>query len=596
MKKLLITTFIVMLLSSLSLMSLANAGLITYTVNGDTYANSTTPTGNGTNYGTQTYLYVYFKTSTNHDTGFMWLNASNLFGNYSSSNILTTFLKVTPMSGVGAGATGTVNSYYCNGTLSYANQSETTLTWANRTTICSAWSIFGGTREMSSYVINTSYYINISSYVNASNLANIIELEDGLVGSLNNMSQFYTKEYAGNSSYLPSIASHIIAAGDLYIYPKAYDELTLGALGGNLTYNVTFTNGTNTISFTKQDGWGENSTTWSTINNNTLTGPVTATVIDYNGTYYQNNYYQTISSSSNGVAYTPYLINKTSANINAPSIYFVNGAGAPVSGVTVTVYKQINGVWTIVRQGLTDATGVVQFYLYNNAQYMINGVYGSYSTSNNTITPSQASYSMVLSMGGVSYQKTMFNDIQYAISPLTLTIPSSTTNQTVTFNVYAPNSNLNYINIVVRNNNNTLLANTTSTTPSGAQLQASFNDSGATLIKVNYTISKVGYGPFTMSYNYAVSSVGSGNYSLTSFLTLFGADTSIPDIWKQVISIMVTIAIMGFVIRLSSDLNIGSIIGCIMLTFFGVLSWFPWLIIILIWLIVVGIIIMGRGL
>jgi ABC-type multidrug transport system permease subunit len=92
-----------------------------------------------------------------------------------------------------------------------------------------------------------------------------------------------------------------------------------------------------------------------------------------------------------------------------------------------------------------------------------------------------------------------------------------------------------------------------------------------------------------------VHSLSAGNTSLLSFLTTFKNDTTIPEVWKIVIASIISIVIMAFVgVSLGGGELIAGILGAIMLTFFGIIGWYNWILVTIAWVVLVGYL-MWRG-
>lgn len=91
---------------------------------------------------------------------------------------------------------------------------------------------------------------------------------------------------------------------------------------------------------------------------------------------------------------TLYLL--SSANGIYSSIQTSESTGATISGVQLTVERFINSEWVVVGQQTTGSDGLATFWVNPNYEHRITAIKSGYITTQQTITPSQSTYTLIM--------------------------------------------------------------------------------------------------------------------------------------------------------------------------------------------------------
>lgn len=129
------------------------------------------------------------------------------------------------------------------------------------------------------------------------------------------------------------------------------------------------------------------------------------TIIQYASTGYPQRRYFTTGDLTNTTTNTVlYLLGSSDGIYSA--IQVTNLIGSPIQDVTVTIEKQIGGVWTVLRSEQSDGSGLVTFWVDPNSDHRITAGKTGYLSTTQTIRPTQTTYTIILaqSTGNVSFQ------------------------------------------------------------------------------------------------------------------------------------------------------------------------------------------------
>jgi hypothetical protein len=196
--------------------------------------------------------------------------------------------------------------------------------------------------------------------------------------------------------------------------------------------------------------------------------------------------------------------------------------------------------------------------------------------------------------GGVAPLANLWNSIQYAYSPLTLSIPASSSS-TFGLSVFCSSNDLIGYSIELLNGTNVINTTTGANAGGGTLILHANTNASYNILTARFNITRTGFDTYSFNRNYAVHSLSAGNTSLLSFLTTFKNDTTIPEIWKMVIASIIALVIMAFVgVALGGGELIAGIIGAVMLTLFAIMGWYNWILVTIAWVILVGYL-MWRG-
>lgn len=550
----------------------------TTNVTGDTYTATAYPT---LNYGTLPSMNVRTNNAI-ENMSYIWLDATSIFA--SGKKIYSIYLEYNIANLSDAIPTSSFISY-CSSGLNFTAQNETTLTSTNQATICAGYSDMNAIPNVAG-----AYSQQLDNVLNTSNKKTVIQFWHEVNGPPQ-ISYFniFTKEYSVYSK-TPKLIGLYAGNGNIFVN-NAKDSLT----NSIVLSNVTYTNTSNTVSW---NGIGTTSIgvgSFSYVTANQMTGLVTTTVIDNLGAYYPAHFYNMLYNSSAPVEIYPILVNKSGLNIGFPTFYVVNPAGYPVANAVLSVYQNIGGTWTLAQQGLTDSSGAVSLYLYNNVRYQVTATDGTTTSSVYTITPTLGSYTIILGTSGVPDVPNLFDTVTWSITPTMYQIPFSNSTP-VTFKTFDSASGLTLTKMWLYYGNGTLITSPSSASSNGATLSANIKTAvpNNSLIIGVFEIDKTGFAQYNISRNFLVMHYANYTFSLSNVLHSFESTPSISAGWKQIIVIGFCLGIAIVTFRWIGDIG-ALFVGALLFTicsYFGLLGW---MISVLIWMLLIGYIFVKGG-
>lgn len=192
--------------------------------------------------------------------------------------------------------------------------------------------------------------------------------------------------------------------------------------------------------------------------------------------YYQRSYYFSGTYTNTTTQNTLYLLS-TGGYGGLVSFQVATVAISPISGASVTVQREIAGVWTTVGTGSTDSSGLVSFYLSSTSDHIITVSKTGYTTTTVTIRPVQSLYTITLGSGTTGYYNTSLQGIYWRKNPASGIIAPGT--YTFSINVTAQEGNMQSCRLNLTYVNGTQLSTSTGTaTGTGTYCYASLSYTG----------------------------------------------------------------------------------------------------------------------
>ena len=154
------------------------------------------------------------------------------------------------------------------------------------------------------------------------------------------------------------------------------------------------------------------------------------------------------------------------------SFQIVSAYGDPISGARVQIERQIGGAWVLISEGTSDSSGLTTFWLNSNYDHRITITKTGYVGTTETIRPTQAVYTIVLSGAdsGGTYNFTL-EGIYFTKTPNSGILSPGTYD--FTFNVTAQNDNMENCKIELTNVSGAVLDSTISACTTNALLTIS---------------------------------------------------------------------------------------------------------------------------
>jgi len=209
--------------------------------------------------------------------------------------------------------------------------------------------------------------------------------------------------------------------------------------------------------------------------------------IQYSKDGYPQRKYDASSSLTNTTTNkTLYLL--SSADGIYSTIQVVDSESNSLVNTEVTAERQFSGIWTVVGQETTDASGAVTFWLNPDYDHRFTFVKSGCTGTTTTIRPTQTQYTQVLSCGASAIYVEAIEGIMYFRTPPGGILQPGETN----FSYRIISTNENIINVtfqLVNASNNYLLAETSSAcSPGGCTISLLYTITAGDNIKGRYYV------------------------------------------------------------------------------------------------------------
>lgn len=259
-----------------------------------------------------------------------------------------------------------------------------------------------------------------------------------------------------------------------------------------------------------------------------------------------------------------------------------DGAGYVVQDAKVVAKKS----GTIVGEDKTDASGVMRLFLDPTTQYQIEVSKTGYTTTVYIITPTSSDY--YIAFGAAQPIVVPVSDVTWILKPTTTSIRNESI--TFTFNTSSPRGKIQYWGMKIENETTTL-SDQTWTNATGGRMSAMpdfTNYSSGDKIYVTVKVKESGITEKSeMRTYYIYECVEPEGISLFTILQDLG-DT-LDDFTKVFISLIMTLFVVGCIVKyVSAGAFGGGILALISLGFFTYIGWFPWLLMLLVGMVTVG--------
>ena len=192
----------------------------------------------------------------------------------------------------------------------------------------------------------------------------------------------------------------------------------------------------------------------------------------------------------------------------------IDAGNSPISGVTVIAEKQLSGTYTVIGGGTTDASGAFTLWVDPNSVHRFTFSKTGYTTSTETITPTQTSYTVTL--GGA----TVTNETNYNIGILYNTLPRDSTlnfdtDYNFAFNISSSYWNLSSYGFVLRNST-TVLVDKSAGTSTGSFVNQTYNTTANSNLYMDYYWIVDGNSQ-NGTINWYIRNVTQGDFSMMNF-------------------------------------------------------------------------------
>lgn len=371
----------------------------------------------------------------------------------------------------------------------------------------------------------------------------------------------FTCNSTGSENYTASSTDKILyvgLSGGLIV--TTYNEESPAS---TITFNITAFNTT-----TSDTAYNQNP-----YQNNSISGYVT--VYYWAEGYPQRNRYVTITANDTEFV-TAYLLSSTSGQW--VSFYVLDYNGNPIENAMVRAMNFIDTSYQIVDEETTDSSGVASLFLdYDKLHYISIQYAGTWYLENSTLIPSQTLYRYYINPSGtVTNFSTAFTNMNIVISPISLSLPSSTESQDFSCTVTSSDDQLEWYGL-----NTTLFGgaitfgNVTNST-NGGTITHNYNltelyESGVWNLTYVCFYKKANFTEMTFSLTYYIynSTAIGGTGSLENALNEAGTGGSLGIMALGLISLILSGILGGFLGRFNALAG-----GLVCIVMLGVMWWY----------------------
>ncbi len=227
-----------------------------------------------------------------------------------------------------------------------------------------------------------------------------------------------------------------------------------------------------------------------------------------------------------------------------------SSVGTGIPDATIQIERKIGGAWTTIGTDNSDDAGQVVFYLDTTLDHRLTVTHADYETEVLTIRPSQAVYTIILTLsGGEPAEYTSpYRGIAYSISPKARTWLSEDTIYAFTFNISANYSNLITYSINITDKNMNQLNSTQGTTATGSNLTVLLDTTGFSKLYGHYYVTLVnGTGVYLLDpILWPIRDIEAGSNSvIVYFQNLMATPTDIADDYTR-LTLVFFLIFVGF--------------------------------------------------
>lgn len=362
---------------------------------------------------------------------------------------------------------------------------------------------------------------------------------------------------------------------------QTYDETTLAGM----TFNITIANTTSSTSYNNQ----VNEVFWNYTQIPTGDIRITLSASGYEG----RSYYRYLSSTD-FINLTGYLLSNSLGLIR--SFQVVDSEYSILSGANVFIYKFINNDWVIVAEKQTDDSGTASFLMNPSEYYQVLATYQNKSSNIQTIQPTESSYTIIITGAdsNMTGYTSIFRGVGYKISSASTFIPE-TNDSAFSFTVHPDYDDMDSFNMTLTDENGTILYVGNSTATAGGVILTTLDITNKTMITGIFTMARDGES-HTFTKQWRVENMVYTNSSLVNVLFNFSSidNAELSDGAKGLIVLILTTAIMGTLFFTVGGFA-SAVIGASLITIATFFGWFDFRGAILMWSIIIGIVLIQRG-
>jgi len=235
-----------------------------------------------------------------------------------------------------------------------------------------------------------------------------------------------------------------------FVNVTAYSEDTLA----NITFNVTMSNSTDSLTFNDQTN------VYKYWNDTDVPNGYVTFLVSSDG-YSDATYYDTISQTAN-TTLNAYLVSTGDSLL--VRFHILDFAGNSIVNAYTRAYKVSGGEQYLVGERYSDGSGVASINLNPFSTYIIAVTHSSYTSLNTTIQPTSQDYTITLSGESQEPAEEELTNITYSIRP---TGGISATNTTFSFTINSFDSKLEWFAFNVTYNGTQLFSNNLTTSSGG---------------------------------------------------------------------------------------------------------------------------------
>lgn len=260
-------------------------------------------------------------------------------------------------------------------------------------------------------------------------------------------------------------------------------------------------------------------------------------------TYPQRSYVEDMNLTNNTLQKTLYLLSVDNGIYTTFQI--LNSANQPIGDVSISAYRTINNVNTLLETKTSDASGSATFWVDPNYEYTFIFEKSGYDSYTFTTNPTQSSYTITL--GEAQSETTSYNTgISYIVYP-TQSVLNNNTNYDFGFDISSSYFSLDSYGFVLTNSSGYVMGSTSGTTDVGSNISLNINSGNGSKIYMNYYwVINDTYSNGSISWS--VHSTYTGQFSLLYFFQDFKkfSKSGFNDFSRILLGVFIILIIVGF--------------------------------------------------
>jgi hypothetical protein len=272
-----------------------------------------------------------------------------------------------------------------------------------------------------------------------------------------------------------------------------------------------------------------------------------ATISISNTSFYSPRYYYSTITYAGSYNLSAYLLPLNDLYATSTTIYVHDSSGSSVVGGTVSMYKQISGIWTLMAQDTTDSIGGIYFNLDSQTMYELVATDSCCVQTSLTLQPTQPVYTISMARSSTSNQS-IFNfsmsGVSWNVTPSSYIIAGT---QNFNLSIYNTNNDFEFWGMKVSyNGSQQYISNQTTSLGGAVNYTMNASDTTDNSINVSIFFKRINGTYFDPTYQYWGYSPSVYNYTLLNAFANIGT-SGLSPLTKGIIAVVFITCIAGYV-------------------------------------------------